>query len=248
MNNIRFCPCVQTLHIRIQEEPFAAGLNFYKLFWVFFIGSFLGVVLETVWCFIRFRRIESRKGLIYGPFNLVYGFGALLMTVGLIWLQMHKTRDLWIFLAGTFIGGFYEYICSLIQEKLTGTISWDYRNFPLNLHGRINLLYCFFWGILALLWIRDLYPPLSSLIERIPAGIGIPLTWVLLVFFLFDSVISALAVYRMNRRQDADAPDTRLWKWIDRHYPDETVRKVYPNMKFQKDKHRQSEIPNPEKA
>lgn len=248
MHNIRFCPCVQTLHIRIQEEPFAAGLNFYKLFWVFFIGCFLGVVLETVWCFLRFRRIESRKGLIYGPFNPVYGFGALFMTVGLIWLRMRKARDLLIFLVGTIIGGFYEYICSLIQEKLTGTISWDYRNYPLNLHGRINLLYCFFWGILALLWIRDLYPPLSSLIERIPAGIGIPLTWVLLVFFLFDSVISALAVYRMNRRQDADAPDTRLWKWIDRHYPDETVRKVYPNMKFQKDKHRQSEIPNPEKA
>lgn len=55
---------------------FAAGFGFYKLFWIFFIGCFLGVVIETIWCLITRGHYESRTGLIYGPLNLVYGFGA----------------------------------------------------------------------------------------------------------------------------------------------------------------------------
>ncbi|MCI8497550.1 MAG: hypothetical protein HFE85_04795, partial [Clostridiales bacterium] len=30
------------------ERSFASGYNYYKLFWIFFIGCFIGVVLETV--------------------------------------------------------------------------------------------------------------------------------------------------------------------------------------------------------
>ena len=124
------------------EGSFADEMNFYKLFWIFVIGCFLGVVIETLWCLIRYRKLESRKGLVWGPFNLVYGFGALVMTRGLY--PLRNNRDLFIFAAGALLGGVFEYICSVVQEKVTGTISWDYRNFPLNLHGRINLLYCFF--------------------------------------------------------------------------------------------------------
>lgn len=63
-----------------QEAHFAQGITFYKLFWVFFIGCFAGVVLETLYCLIQRGHYESRVGLIYGPFNLVYGIGALCLT------------------------------------------------------------------------------------------------------------------------------------------------------------------------
>ena len=212
------------------EASFAHGLNIYKLFWIFFIGCFLGVVIETLWCLLRYRKLESRKGLVWGPFNLVYGFGALVMTVGLLWLR--DSRDLFIFAVGTILGGVFEYICSVVQEKVVGTVSWDYRKFPLNLNGRINLLYCFFWGILALLWVRDTYPHLSGLIEKIPNEVGIPLTWIGVVFFIINSIHSALVVYRMNERKSGIYQTSRFWEFIDRHYPDEKVRKIYPNMKF----------------
>jgi|GEM_PF-4663813 len=68
------------------EKSFASGLNFYKLFWIFFVGCFLGVVIETLYCLVTRHHFESRQGLIYGPFNLVYGLGALAMTLGLYWL------------------------------------------------------------------------------------------------------------------------------------------------------------------
>lgn len=211
-------------------NSFSAGLNFYKLFWIFVIGCFLGVVIETLWCLLRYRKLESRKGLIWGPFNLVYGFGALVMTLGLY--PVRSSRELIIFFAGTILGGIYEYICSVIQEKVVGTVSWDYRNFPLNLHGRINLLYCFFWGILALVWVRDLFPQLSGTIERIPNPIGIPLTWIGVVFFFVDTLLSVAVVYRANERQHPNPPTSRLREWTDRYYPDEKVFRIYPNMRF----------------
>jgi len=91
------------------ETIFAEGLNFYKLFWIFVIGCFLGVVIETLWCLLRYHKIESRKGLVWGPFNLVYGFGALVMTLGL-WPVM-DCRPPVIFLAGSVLGGACDFIC-----------------------------------------------------------------------------------------------------------------------------------------
>ncbi|MFR5795770.1 MAG: hypothetical protein ACLUI3_09665, partial [Christensenellales bacterium] len=43
-----------------QEAHFAQGMTFYKLFWVFFIGCFAGVVLETIYCLIQRGHYESR--------------------------------------------------------------------------------------------------------------------------------------------------------------------------------------------
>ncbi|MEG1850039.1 MAG: hypothetical protein RR197_05725, partial [Oscillospiraceae bacterium] len=75
------------LHFYAQDgRSFASGLNLYKLFWVFFIGCFLGVVLETAWFLLTRFQLVNRTGLIYGPFNLIYGFGAVLMTLSLSWL------------------------------------------------------------------------------------------------------------------------------------------------------------------
>lgn len=213
------------------NTSFAHGLNFYKLFWIFVIGCFLGVVIETLWCMFRYHKIESRKGLVWGPFNLVYGFGALVMTLGL-WPVMNRCPVV-IFFAGSIFGGVYEYICSVVQEKTVGTVSWDYRDFPLNLNGRINLIYCFFWGILALFWGKELYPGMSGMIESIPVSVGIPLTWFGVVFFIIDTIHSALVVYRMNERQGKKCSENRFWYFYDRCYPDEKVRKIYPNMKFQ---------------
>ena len=212
------------------EQSFAQGLNFYKQFWVFVIGCFLGVVLETVWCLVRLRRFESRTGLIYGPFNLIYGFGALVMT--LILHKLEGQRDLLIFACGSLIGGAYEYLCSYIQEKLLGTASWDYRNFPLNLNGRINLLYCFFWGLLALVWVKDAYPILSHIVENIPSKYGVSLTWICLIFMIFNSFMSACVVVRASCRRKGISANGRFFSYIDRHYPDSRVERIYPNMEF----------------
>lgn len=64
----------------------------YELLWLFLIYSFLGWVLETVIATVRQRKVVNR-GLINGPFCIIYGIGAVLIT---IWLQ--ELSGLWLFL------------------------------------------------------------------------------------------------------------------------------------------------------
>ena len=52
-----------------EDRPFAAGLHFYKLFWIFLIGCVVGYVVEMLWCYIKMGYFESRQGLVYGPFS-----------------------------------------------------------------------------------------------------------------------------------------------------------------------------------
>ena len=215
------------------KKSFAKGLNFYKLFWIFFIGCFLGVVIEILWCLLTRHHYESRQGLIYGPFNLVYGFGALAMTLSLYWLR--RQRDSWIFLGGIVIGSAFEYLCSWIQEFLFGTVSWDYREMPFNLNGRINLLYSIFWGILALVWLKFLFPLMERWIERIPNRIGKTLTWILFAFMLANTVVSACAVARMSQRHQSIPASNTIDLFLDKHYDDERLNKINPNMVFVQD-------------
>ena len=119
-------------------DHFARGLGLYKLLLILFIGSFAGVVVELMWCLIRNGYLESRSGLVYGPFNLLYGAGAVALTVC---LYRFRNRSGWIsFLGGMLVGTVVEYLCSWGQELLFGSRSWDYSAMPFNLNGRVCLL------------------------------------------------------------------------------------------------------------
>ena len=84
-----------------------------------------------------------------------------------------------------------------------GTIFWDYSGFAFNLGGRINLLYCFFWGIAAVVWLKLIYPKLSGCIEKIPKRTGTIVCNILIVFMIVNMLISALALARYTERNGA---------------------------------------------
>lgn len=217
---------------KTDKKSFATGVGFYKLFWVFFIGCFVGVVIEVLFCiFVTEHRYESRQGVIYGPFNPVYGFGAVAMT--LVLYLFRKKSETWIFLVGAIIGALFETLCSVYQEYFLGTVSWDYTGSKYSLMGgRTDLVFAIFWGILAVVWIKFIYPFMSKWIEKIPNNIGIVITWILVVFMVFDCVISCMAVDRMVKRHNGTADNTAVGNFLDEHYPDEFLLEIYPNMIF----------------
>lgn len=100
------------------------------------------------------------------------------------------------------LGSAAEFACSWFQEMVFGSVSWQYDGTVLNLQGRINLLHGLLWGLLGLLWVKELYPRLSRLIEKIPNKIGVALTWTLAVLMAADIAISAMAVYRQSERRE----------------------------------------------
>ncbi|MCI9264410.1 MAG: putative ABC transporter permease [Oscillospiraceae bacterium] len=211
---------------RERTAAFASGCGFYKLFWLFLIGAFLGDVVETIFCRLTAGVWMSRSSVVWGPFSIVWG---LAMAMASLLLHRYRDRsDSFLFWAGTLLGGAYEYLCSVFTELVFGVVFWDYSHIPFNLAGRVNLLYCFFWGIAAVAWVRWCYPKLSGLIERIPRRWGRPLTWVLVVFFVLDMGVSTLALARLETRSQGLPPQNGVEEYLDKHYGDERMNKVYP--------------------
>jgi uncharacterized membrane protein len=213
-----------------KEQPsvFAAGCSLTKLIWLFVIAALLGDLIETIFCRLTAGVWMSRSSLIYGPFSVVWGLGAVMFT-SLLYRYRNKSEG-YLFVAGTVLGGAYEYFCSVFTELVFGTVFWDYSEIPFNLAGRINLLYCFFWGIAAVAWMKLCYPRLSRWIERIPKNVGRICTVLLVVFMVLNILISGIALARYEQRHSTPAaPQNVFSDFLDEHYPDERMERIYPN-------------------
>ncbi len=99
----------------VKEPKFAEGLCFKKLFFVFLVGSVIGTIYEEILFMVQHYmdtgQLEHalRRGVIYGPFNVIYGFGAVV----LVYLLLRKPLKAWqIFIYAAVLGGFVEYIVS----------------------------------------------------------------------------------------------------------------------------------------
>lgn len=214
-----------------KETVFAEGCSFYKLVSLFFIGAFLGDITETIFCLITAGKLMSRSSVVYGPFSIVWGLGCAFLTA--ILYRIRNKNDSYIFIAGTLLGGVYEYICSVFTELVFGTVFWDYSKFAFNLGGRINLLYCFFWGIAAVVWMKLLYPKLSAWIEKIPMKAGKIICTVMLVFMIFDCLLSAMALDRYTERNTTGKQaQNEVESFLDEHFGDERMERIYPNAKI----------------
>lgn len=209
------------------KEKDGERCGFVQVFWLFVIGAFAGDVVETIFCRITAGVWMSRSSLVWGHFSVVWGFAIALVTV-LLYKDRDK-QDQHIFWAGVFLGGAYEYICSVFTELVFGKVFWDYSAMPFNLGGRINLLYCFFWGIAAVVWIKGLYPKIAKVIEIILKKSRWALTGLCMVFMAVNIVVSVLALVRYDTRADGKAVVSEWEQVMDQYFGDEKMEKIYPN-------------------
>lgn len=214
------------------QEPgecvFAKGLCIDKLIWVFLVSALLGDCIEMVYCRLVGGTWMSRSSVLYGPFSFVWGLGATVLTLTLY--PLREKNDRYIFLGGFFIGGAYEYLCSVFTEVVYGKVFWDYSDMPLNIGGRTNVLFCFFWGILAVVWIKFLYQPLSKGIEKLPVVAGKVLTWVVVFFMACDVALSSAAMARYDSRKLRPESANAFEEFLDEHYDDAFMERRWPNM------------------
>ena len=59
-------------------------------------------------------------------------------------------------------------ISACFMKRSFGYPFWDYSHLPLNLGGRVCLLFALFWGVLALLVLHVIHPAAAWLAARIP--------------------------------------------------------------------------------
>ena len=136
-----------------------------------------------------------------------------------------------IFLITMILGGITEYLCSFIQEKAFGTISWDYSYLPFNINGRTSLLHCIYWGIGGVLYITYVDPFLNKMIDKTNMKAFHLITIMLSIFIVFDISISWMAAERQIERKNNIEPENRLDIFLDKNYPDEYMNRIFNNKK-----------------
>ena len=207
---------------------FAKGLCIDKLIWVFLVSALIGDLIEMCYCRLTGGVWMSRSSVLYGPFSIVWGLGAVVLTVTL--QRLAGKADRHVFLGGFIIGGVYEYMCSLFTEIVFGTVFWDYSYMPLNIGGRTNVLYCFFWGVLSVIWIKIIYPRMSDLIEKLPVLAGQLITWAIVILMVCNGLLTGAAMLRYKARDTHPEPANVVDAFLDETYDDAFMEKRWPNM------------------
>lgn len=202
----------------------------YKGIWIFIIGGIVGYFIEVLYGIMKKGALESRQGMLYGPFSQIYGLGALIIVI--ITIPLIRKSNKWIFSICAIFGGLFEFICSWIQEFFWGVQSWDYSPFAISLTGRTSLIYMVFWGVLGVFFIRYVYPKISLFIDRIIDKVGGIITWILVIFLIFDAVLTTLTVNRWAERQNGVLAQTFCDELVDIYYPDDLLRDIFPQMEL----------------
>ena len=228
------------------DEP-EVKITFKRILMYFIIYSFLGFVVETIFGMLTKGVIESRKSCFYGPFCCIYGLGAAIMIPG---LQKFKRNNWTLAIGGMIEGSIIEYVVSWIGEIIFQIKWWDYSNMPLNMNGRICLLFTIFWGILAVVLLRLVNPFIERTIDRLPKKwfdiIAIVGSVFLLLDLLFTSFGLKIFYTRLTKEHNLNLKgeniltvkqevlDNEFIKWLsDNVFTDEKVLKTFPNIKFE---------------
>ena len=215
-----------------KKEVFAEGFCFYKVFLLYVIGCMIGVYYEEVLTVCRTGEWLSRQGIIYGPFNPVYGLGFLAFTV---LLCRNLKRKWWLtYIYSCFIGGAAEVITSLISEYVFKVNAWDYSDKFLNIMGRTTIPFMLFWGLGGLIFVKIVYPGLSKLIELIPKRIGNLIMPTFLIFVLLSHVISYSALFRYGTRAEGQPASNAIEVVLDKYYDDDLMKQYYENSAHEK--------------
>ncbi|HWH97574.1 MAG TPA: putative ABC transporter permease [Pseudolysinimonas sp.] len=202
--------------------------------WVFVLGSVGGVLLERVW--MRLLEgpgdVDPRSGLLYIPFNPLYGFAAV---VGSLVLAPLAWSPPLVFLAALVIFTVVEGIASLVMEHVFGVVFWDYSDRRLNLGGRVCLEYALLWGALGLVLVYLLDPALRSIVELLPRPMSDIVAVVILGLVTTAAVLTLTGFARLKSTiagwtSTTATPEADWDRIIDRLAPPDAVAAAFPHM------------------
>ena len=218
--------------VKAQGKPNLGYLkiDYFTLFWLFMAGSVFGLAVETVFHAIVYGGLESRAGLVWGPFSPIYGVGAVLLTVGLN--RFYHSHNLIIFMVAMALGSAIEYSASLMMETLWGAIAWDYTGTFGSINGRTNFAFGVMWGLLGLVWVRIILPFIKRVFSHVDskALAARVLTVTLSLFMAADIAVTVLALDREGQRAAGVPATTWEQRALDEHFPDSYLHSRMQNM------------------
>lgn len=214
-------------------------LNYFNLFWVFFVCSVLGLILEEVWHMVVVDPgvYQDRAGMLFGPFSPIYGFGAVLMTMALN--RFYKKNPLIIFLVSALIGGAFEVFVGWFMQTSFGVVSWSYSHIRLFgmpdpiavlTGGRTCTPFACMWGLGGLIWIKVFLPRLLKLINMIPWKRRYSATVILTAVMLIDGVMTLQSLDYWYQRVNGTVRNIPVAQFYDKHFDNEYMENRFQSM------------------
>lgn len=205
------------------------SITFSKLFWLFLIGSILGVVIEGVFCLIKKGYWESHVVSVYLPFNALYGMGAVLFYVGAVKLRENKMWVRVVFMA--FAATLLELICGLFIKYVLGMRAWNYTHNFLNYKGIVCLKFSLAWAMAAFCFCK-LYPYINNFLIRFNKKKYNCFCVVCSVVLAVDMLLAGVSIIRWSDRHYGFQAETQFEKEIDIEAPDEWMESHFMDWHF----------------
>lgn len=158
-------------------------------FFIFFIFSIAGWLIEVVLKFIDLGKFVNR-GFLIGPYCPIYGLGAFLIVFAINGLIKYEHSYALVFLTSLIICGLVEYFVSYYLEKKYHARWWDYSSKPMNLNGRIWIGNLILFGIGGLLIVEVFSPFFLSLFYKMSLRSRTIFSIVVAIIMLSDYVVS----------------------------------------------------------
>ena len=163
----------------------------------FLAYSILGWVYEVFLEVVVYRWGFSDRGVLFGPYCPVYGFGAVAFLLCFRRLTRSR-RPLWLRLILAFLGCMavataLELATSYVLEWITGSWPWQtYVDYAINFEGRIALSPSVRFGLGGVVFLFVLQPLLERATGTLPERWRIVLPQVVTVWLLADLCLTVV--------------------------------------------------------
>ncbi len=196
---------------------------------LYLCGSVLGVVIEGIYCLFRQGRWETHVVSLIGPFNIIYGLGAVGFYIVNLYL---KDKHILIrILAFSLIGTAIEFVSGYLLERGLNMYAWDYSRAFGNYRGYICPSMSAVWGIAGVAFER-LIPLFDSLFQKMHGQIWTYLAIALSVIIIIDLLMTAVAIVRWSRRHVQIMTVSPISAIIDRLFGDEYMKNRFCEWRF----------------
>lgn len=195
---------------------------------IFIVASVLGLFAEELWMWVSQGRVESRVGVVWGPFSPLYGFGALVFTV-VLW-NFRDSPWYEVFLVSMGTGAAIEQTTGLCMEYFWHAQSWTYIGLPDAITQWICWTSVLLWGVLGVVYGRVVLPEAVWIMGEPSSKVQAVVVGVLVALVSVDLIATAYCFFRMEQRALGIPPQNVVDAYVDSRMGDEFIEDRFENL------------------
>ncbi|MDO5516629.1 MAG: putative ABC transporter permease [Clostridium sp.] len=130
----------------------------YFIIFNFIIYSFLGWIIEEIYCF-TINRTFKKSGFLRGPIKPMYGIA---MTTLVLCYYVFMIRGIFMAILFFIIPSTVEYVSAYLMKRVFNEVYWRYDRLKFNINGYVCLKFSLYWMFLSFVGVHYFQPVLNN--------------------------------------------------------------------------------------